>query len=89
MLGLITSLAVVMSTAACSSEKRNAGPDSGMKSSAGQVFGQDAVGPLVDGIGHKTIKCLARTGHRIGRVGRLGHHHNGQSSQCATTLELQ
>jgi len=55
MLGLITSLAVVMSTAACSSEKRNAGPDSGMKSSAGQVLVRTRSGRW------STASCIRRS----------------------------
>jgi endoglucanase Acf2 len=59
MLGFIAMLAVALSTTACSPERRGAGPDSGAEASAGEVFGQDQVDPLVDGIVHKTIKDLA------------------------------
>jgi endo-1,3(4)-beta-glucanase len=56
-LGLIITVAVAISCAACSAEQRG-GAESGPQVSAGQVFEQDQVAPLVDSIVHKTVKEL-------------------------------
>ena len=57
-LGLVAVLAVAIMATACSPEPGTAGSPSDTKASAGEVFGQDQVGPAVDGVVHKTIKEL-------------------------------
>ena len=57
-LGLVVALAVAIMTAACSPRLSTADSHSDTKAAADEVFGQDQVGPFVDGIVHKTIKEL-------------------------------
>jgi endo-1,3(4)-beta-glucanase len=57
-LGLVVALAMAIMTAACSPRLSTADSHSDTKAAAGEVFGQDQVGPFVDGIVHKTIKEL-------------------------------